>query len=344
MILQIKMLTSQNNHQTSSQQSQQSLYSLEPFSNQPSTFSFEESTLDEPKPYYRNFETPLQQWAYSYAHADLISDKTVNLQATLLNTKINATTRSQMLDWMVEVLSNLSRQFSEATFFRSALIMDLFLKSSRSCLTDSHLHLIGLTSMYIGSKYEDVQPIRINELSRDAAFGKFTNAQIREKEMLILQVIKYQTSLKTPLEVLDFFMFKIFKIEVCGNFQVLRDLTRNFIILTQTQVNFNDYDVRYVVLSCLYNAAIYMVKFSVAKKRIEFSDTKIADSAVFVDLKDIVSEFLNQEISKGIFPTELFCLVEFIRMFLKNFKKDLAICTQMCKFVDFDPKYLVKNE
>ena len=41
------------------------------------------------------------------------------------------------------------------------------------CLNPNDLHLIGITCMFIASKYEDLLPIRLETLCEKAGFGKF---------------------------------------------------------------------------------------------------------------------------------------------------------------------------
>lgn len=52
---------------------------------------------------------------------------------------------------MIEVLS--SYKMTEETFFKSVYLMDAYLKCSRVSLQVKELHLIGLTAMFLASKY-----------------------------------------------------------------------------------------------------------------------------------------------------------------------------------------------
>lgn len=57
-----------------------------------------------------------------------------------------------MVDWMIEVLS--SYKMTEETFFRSVKYMDIFFKKATKKLEVSDLHIIGVASMFMASKYE----------------------------------------------------------------------------------------------------------------------------------------------------------------------------------------------
>jgi len=59
--------------------------------------------------------------------------------------------RAKMVDWMIEVLS--SYKMGEECFFRSVKYMDEYFKKSTKNLEVSDLHLIGVASMFMASKY-----------------------------------------------------------------------------------------------------------------------------------------------------------------------------------------------
>ena len=60
---------------------------------------------------------------------------------------------------MIEVLGNYGETTSNATFFRSVSIMDYYLKKSITQYSNNQLHLIGITSMFIATKLEDIHHI-----------------------------------------------------------------------------------------------------------------------------------------------------------------------------------------
>jgi hypothetical protein len=49
-------------------------------------------------------------------------------------------------------------------------------------LLKSQLHLIGLSSIFISSKYEDVIPIHMDQIIRDAGHKKYSREDIVEME------------------------------------------------------------------------------------------------------------------------------------------------------------------
>jgi hypothetical protein len=62
--------------------------------------------------------------------------------------------RARMVDWMIEVLTNF--RCDDQTFFLAVSLLDRFLKGQTSPQEIGDLHLMGVTSMFIASKYEDI--------------------------------------------------------------------------------------------------------------------------------------------------------------------------------------------
>lgn len=70
---------------------------------------------------------------------------------------------------------------ADQTFFLVVSIMDrYFLAKSLEgcCLKKEDLHLIGLVAVYIGSKFEDVHPISMENILVDASHGKYSILEI----------------------------------------------------------------------------------------------------------------------------------------------------------------------
>ena len=75
-------------------------------------------------------------------------------------------------------------------------------------LQDSDLHLIGITSIYIASKYEDIYHIPITEFFSKIGFKKFSYEKLKEKEFDILNCLSYNISFPCFSEYIDFFIFE----------------------------------------------------------------------------------------------------------------------------------------
>ena len=59
-----------------------------------------------------------------------------------------------MIDWMIEVLMNF--KCADQTFFLAVSLMDRFLKLNANVQEIADLHIMGVTSMFIASKFEDI--------------------------------------------------------------------------------------------------------------------------------------------------------------------------------------------
>ena len=65
------------------------------------------------------------------------------------------------------------------TFFRAILLLDLYLKNNSKVDTEKpvgnrDVHMIGITCIFIASKYEDHFHISCEKLIENAARGKFS--------------------------------------------------------------------------------------------------------------------------------------------------------------------------
>jgi hypothetical protein len=109
-----------------------------------------------------------------------------------------------MVDWMVEVLTTFKN--SDQTFFLAINLMDRSFKQSTASLPSSELHLAGVVSMFIASKYEDIVPLLMRTVVNKIGHNKFTVRQIEEKELDLLKIIEYKVGAPTVKEFLDRFL------------------------------------------------------------------------------------------------------------------------------------------
>ena len=87
--------------------------------------------------------------------------------------QISSEYRTKMIDWMSEVLTTFKA--SDQTFFLAVNIMDRFFKQTKRELKSSDLHLIGVVTMFIASKYEDVIPLLMRTVITKIGHDKFTS-------------------------------------------------------------------------------------------------------------------------------------------------------------------------
>lgn len=117
------------------------------------------------------------------------------MSGDLENHEIKGTHRKQMVVWMEEVL----RIFKcpTETFFHAVHIMDRYLDSERKSLVLAELHEIGIVSMFIASKYQEIEPLTLELMVSKVAHGKITSEQILAREKLILSNLKFRLSKPT---------------------------------------------------------------------------------------------------------------------------------------------------
>lgn len=109
--------------------------------------------------------------------------------------RINPEIRTKMIDWMIEVLFVYKSEIE--TLFLSVYIMDLFIYRSKNLVKTDDIHLLGMTSMFIASKFEDVIPLRMDSLVVKVGHEAFNDCQIKEKEKEVLDAIEFGSLITT---------------------------------------------------------------------------------------------------------------------------------------------------
>ncbi len=81
--------------------------------------------------------------------------------------------------------------------------MDRFFKNSPRALQSSDLHITGVVSMFIASKYEDVIPLLMKTVVHKVGHGKFKQSVIEEREIEVLKALQFKVGAPTILEFID---------------------------------------------------------------------------------------------------------------------------------------------
>jgi cyclin B/cyclin A len=89
-----------------------------------------------------------------------------------------------MLDWLVEVTT--AFKCRERTYFLCASLFDHFLHKFPVKLENKDVYGIGVTCLFLGSKYEDVFPLTSDVISDKVAHGVFSQSNIKTREMIML--------------------------------------------------------------------------------------------------------------------------------------------------------------
>lgn len=111
--------------------------------------------------------------------------------------EVTGNMRAVLIDWLVQV--TLKFRLLQETMYMTVGIIDRFLQDHP--VPKKQLQLVGVTAMFLASKYEEMYPPEISDFAyvTDRAY---TTAQIRDMEMTILRVLKFQMGRPLPLHFL----------------------------------------------------------------------------------------------------------------------------------------------
>ena len=147
---------------------------------------------------------------------ELLEKEIVN-DDCLFNHKITERMRMRMVDWMIEVFNNY--KCDNLAFFEATNIMDRYFKKTKKQLNPQDLHLIGVASMFMASKYIDIYPLRIKTVYEKISHKKLSIAEIIEKESEISQVLGYNVGTPNAWDFVNAYIQEIF-FTGCNGFQV----------------------------------------------------------------------------------------------------------------------------
>uniref|UniRef100_A0A8C0ZVT9 G2/mitotic-specific cyclin-B1 n=1 Tax=Castor canadensis TaxID=51338 RepID=A0A8C0ZVT9_CASCN len=115
----------------------------------------------------------------------------------LLGREVTGNMRAILIDWLVQV--QMKFRLLQETMYMTVSIIDRFMQNN--CVPKKMLQLVGVTAMFIASKYEEMYPPEIG----DFAFvtnNTYTKHQIRQMEMKILRVLNFGLGRPLPLHFL----------------------------------------------------------------------------------------------------------------------------------------------
>ena len=117
-----------------------------------------------------------------------------------------------MIDWKIEVLTNF--KCDDQTFFLAVNLMDRFFKNCRQRKEVSDLHAIGVTSMFIASKFEDIYPLKMKTVFEKIAHKKLEISRIKAIELDMLASIEYKIHAPTVLDFLKVYLAEVLEIHI----------------------------------------------------------------------------------------------------------------------------------
>lgn len=164
--------------------------------------------------------------SFGHCWSDFFSQVEQNVRAAYLQgQEVTGNMRAILIDWLVQV--SLKFRLLQETMYMTVGIIDRFLQvggisqpwlSNHGIKTKlfiflifwfhqdhpvpkKQLQLVGVTAMFLASKYEEMYPPEISDFAyvTDSAY---TTAQIRDMEMTILRVLKFRLGRPLPLQFL----------------------------------------------------------------------------------------------------------------------------------------------
>lgn len=276
-----------------------------------------------------SFHSPLEaQFLRSYSSQKMMR-KIPNLTNTLASSRVTENVRTQMVDWMFEVLNKLGgpERFNEYTFFRAVQIFDLYIKKDeKQSIGNEDVHLIGITSMFIASKYEDSCPFRLREFTEGAAAGSFSNSQVTDKECEIINSLDLVISLTTVYEVFEAYISRLKPDVLLHIFEQIKNVAFFSLVVATCSSAFNDYEMKHIVLASIFTGMRYL-EIELAENN---SQNPMDLSLVHNFLrKDLLNEELDQ----------VRRTIKFLKNFLFKFFENTTPSPAIFQFFDFKKKY-----
>ena len=218
--------------------------------------------------------------------------------------KITPRMRTRMADWMIEVLSNYN--CDDLTYFESINLMDRYFVECQKrniILFPEDLHLIGVTSMFIASKYHDIRPLRLKIVQEKIAHGKLTCEEIKSKEDEISRFLNYSFGLPTIWDFITIFIEEIFYVKYNSHQIQNKILLENYCKEEQNVKNdSNDIKLRKLMnklytknmLNLLKIVCLYLAKMNCHDYNLmQNKQSLLAASTIFVAMK--ICEKINDE-------------------------------------------------
>lgn len=128
---------------------------------------------------------------YIYAYLRQLEEGLVIRKDFLKGCPINGKMRAVLVDWLVEVHAQF--QLLQETLYMTVYIVDRYLQSEGLTLKRNQLQLVGVSSMFVASKVEEICPPELNDFVfiTDSAY---TPEDVKKMELKILQTLNFQVS------------------------------------------------------------------------------------------------------------------------------------------------------
>ncbi|KAG8441764.1 hypothetical protein GDO86_010804 [Hymenochirus boettgeri] len=115
---------------------------------------------------------------------------------------LNPDMRSILLDWLIEVAEVYS--LHRETYYLAQDFFDRFM-ATQKCINKSMLQLIGVTSLFIAAKLEEIYPPKLHEFAY-VTDGACSEDDILQMELIILKALNWELCPVTAISWLNLFL------------------------------------------------------------------------------------------------------------------------------------------
>lgn len=156
-------------------------------------------------------------------------------------------TRSILVDWLIEVHTRF--HLLPETLFLAINIIDRFL--SEKVVQLDRVQLVGITAMFIASKYEEVLSPHVGNFKHVADNG-FSESEILAAERFILQTLEYDLSYPNPMNFLR-------RISKADNYDIqTRTVAKYLLEISVVDRRFMSYRPSHVAAAAMYLARLIL--------------------------------------------------------------------------------------
>ena len=159
-------------------------------------------------------------------------------------TDLTPNMRAILVDWLIDVHHKFN--LVPETFFLTINIIDRFL--SEKVISRQRLQLVGITAMFISSKYEEIASPAVQDfvkITKDA----YTKEEVLRMERIMLQVLDFNLTVASP----NVFLKRYLKCGRCTELQT-------FIAMYLVELALMDYALLEFTPSAWACAAVYLAK------------------------------------------------------------------------------------
>jgi hypothetical protein len=226
---------------------------------------------------------------------DLYQEEELN-EKFLEHHQITERMRMRMIDWIIEVLSNYKCE--DNTFFLAVNILDRYFKYTCDVLKPEDLHLVGISSMFLASKFYDVYPLKLKLIVEKVGHNKFPAQDIKNMEEKIVKTLNYEILKPTSFEFINYYFEEIFYF-IENNFSITDETLCDYFkhLFTscgiEIKLDFFYYEkfrhtknFTYNMLNLLKNVVLYLAKMNCHDYHlIGIKPSLLAASSIFVGMK-----------------------------------------------------------